>query len=292
VTGNPGIASRDQWVTVEAQRRQLMLSEVNVRVDPGLRRISGRTENIQSLSFDLSMLAPGDPVNLLLDSQMVSGIPWPSGGKLRMERGDRGWSPIGMASPALKGPHRYGTLKEMIGHNVIFVYGTRGSAEENRWAFEKARFDAERFWYQANGSIEVVADADFDPAAAPDRNVVVFGNASTNGVWQKLLSDSPVQVQKGVITLGERKFKGDDLCCLFIRPRAGSATACVGAVSGTGIAGMRLTNRQSYLMPGIGFPDCLLMSARVLIDGESAIRAAGFFGVDWSVEHGEWVMIQ
>ena len=197
VTGNPGISSRDQWVTVEAQRRQLMLSEVNVRVDPGLRRISGRTENIQRMSFDLSMLEPGDPVNVLLDSQMVSGIPWPSGGKLRMVRGDSGWSPAGDVSPALKGPHRYGTLKEMIGHNVVFVYGTKGSAEENRWAFEKARFDAERFWYQANGSIDVVADVDFDPAAEPDRNVVVFGNASTNGVWRKLLSDSPVQVRKG-----------------------------------------------------------------------------------------------
>ncbi len=289
VTGNPGISSRDQWVTVEAQRRQLMLSEVNVRVDPGLRRISGRTENIQRMSFDLSMLEPGDPVNVLLDSQMVSGIPWPTGGKLRMVRGDSGWSPAGDVSPAMKGPLRYGTLKEMIGHNVVFVYGTRGSAEENRWAFEKARFDAERFWYQANGSIDVVPDVDFDPAAEPDRNVVVFGNASTNGAWRKLLSDSPVQVQTGMVTIGGREFKGDDLCCLFIRPRAGSATACVGAVSGTGIVGMRLTNRQSYLMPGIGFPDCLVMSAAVLREGESGIRAAGVFGLDWTVEGGEWV---
>jgi hypothetical protein len=235
------------------------------------------------------MLEPGLPVNVLLDSQMVSGIPWPSGGRLRMMRADRGWFPAGGVSPALKGPHRYGPLKEMIGHNVIFVYGTRGSTEENRWAFEKARFDAERFWYQANGSIDVVADVDFDPAAGPDRSVVVFGNAATNSVWKKLLSDSPVQVQQGTVTLGSRTFRGDDLCCLFIRPRAGSSIATVGAVSGTGIVGMRLTNRQSTMMPGIGFPDCLVMSAGVLRDGESAIRAAGLFGLDWGVESGEWV---
>jgi poly(3-hydroxybutyrate) depolymerase len=289
VTGNPGISSRDQWVTVEAQRKQLNLSEVNVRVDPELRRISGRTENVQRMRFELSMLKPGLPVNVMLDSQMVRGIPWPSGGRLRMVLGDSGWTPAGDVSPDLKGPHRYGPLKEMIGHNVIFVYGTRGSAEENRWAFEKARFDAERFWYQANGSIDVVADVDFDPAAGPDRSVVVFGNASTNGVWKKLLSDSPVQVRKGVVTLGGRTFKGDDLCCLFLRPRAGSAIATVGVVSGTGIVGMRLTNRQSTMMPGIGFPDCLVMSARVLREGESAIRAAGLFGLDWGVESGEWV---
>jgi len=43
-------------------------------------------------------------------------------------------------------------------------------------------------------------------------------------------------------------------------------------------------------MPGIGFPDCLVMKADVLAEGETGILAAGYFGVDWNVASGEWVI--
>jgi hypothetical protein len=52
---------------------------------------------------------------------------------------------------------------------------------------------------------------------------------------------------------------------------------------------MRLNNKLAYLMPGIGFPDCLVMSAQVLLKGEEAVCAAGFFGIDWGLESGEFV---
>ena len=67
-----------------------------------------------------------------------------------------------------------------------------------------------------------------------------------------------------------------------------SHDASVGVVSGSGIAGMRLANRLGYLAPGIAFPDCFVAGTDMLTDGERAVRAAGFFGNDWSVERGEF----
>jgi hypothetical protein len=126
---------------------------------------------------------------------------------------------------------------------MIFVYGTQGTREENAWACDKARYDAETFWYRGNGSVEVIADVAFLPEAAAGRSVIIYGNANTNAAWPRLLGDSPVQVERGVIVAGEHELHGHDLACLFIRPRPDSDIACVGVVSGTGPAGMRLTNR-------------------------------------------------
>ena len=69
---------------------------------------------------------------------------------------------------------------------MIFVYGTKGNTEENQWAFIKARYDAERFWYQGNGSVDVIQDTEFDLLAEPDRNVILYGNAQTNQAWERI----------------------------------------------------------------------------------------------------------
>src|SRR5207244_1569058 len=106
----------------------------------------------------------------------------------------------------------------------------KGTPAENAWAFAKARYDAECFWYRGNGSVDLLPDTTFNPAAERDRNVILYGNADTNAAWKPLLADSPVQVRRGRIRIGVREAPGDDLACLFLRPRPGSRQASVGGV--------------------------------------------------------------
>jgi hypothetical protein len=122
------------------------------------------------------------------------------------------------------GAQRYGTFKDLFRNDVVFVYGTAGDKEERAWAFNKSRFDAERFWYQGNGSIEVTSDTGLEWGAH----------------------------------------------YVFIRPRAGSKTACVGAAGGTGIRGMRLTDRMPYLLPGVAFPDVIIARTSLLSPAPAA----------------------
>ena len=105
---------------------------------------------------------------------------------------------------------------------------------------------------------------------------------------QTLLGDSPVQVRRGSVTIGPRVIEGDDLGCLFLRPRRGSDTACVGVVAATGPAGMRLVTRLPYFVSGVHYPDVTVVGPEVLRHGAAGVRAAGFFGNDWSVERGEF----
>jgi poly(3-hydroxybutyrate) depolymerase len=290
LTANPGISSRNNWLVVDAQEKQLAMSEVHVLVDPYQQRFTGTTSNVTRIAFDLDILPANDTVSVTLDGQIIRPIKLKADQQqLWLEKTDTKWRVADKPSVNNKNSIRYGTFKDAFRHRMLFVYGTKGTTAENQWAYDKARYDAEKFWYQGNGSIEVIPDTDFNAASDPDRSVILYGNSTTNSAWKMVLSDSPVQVTKGSITAGSKTFAGNDLACMCVRPRAGSATAYVAFVSGTGIKGMKLTTRLPYMNPGIGLPDCTILNQEILTKGDEGVLMTGFFGPDWSLDKGEFV---
>jgi hypothetical protein len=236
------------------------------------------------------MIESSEMISVDLDSQRIDKIGRKNESeKIWLERKNSRWFLSEKPSAVLKGPHRYGTFKDAVNNRVVFVYGTQGSDEENAWALNKARYDAEIFWYQGNGAIEIIADSEFRAEAYPDRNVMIYGNAGTNSAWDILLAESPVQVTKNLVTLGGKQIPGMELGCVFIRPRSDSEYASIGVVSGSGIVGMRLNDNRPYLYPGYALPDCLVYAPEILKGESAGIRAAGFFAEDWSVENGEFI---
>ncbi|HSV72439.1 MAG TPA: prolyl oligopeptidase family serine peptidase [Chthonomonadales bacterium] len=293
VTANPGIAATRSWATIEAQQRALVPSSVRLRCDPHRRRVSGETANVLRLSLDLAHLPPGEPVQVALDGAAALTIAWPAhGARVWLERAGNAWRAAAPPSPDRKGPARSGPFKDAYRHRFVLVYGTRGTPEENAWAYARARFDAEVFWYRGNGSPDVVADTDFDPRRERDRGVVVYGNADTNAAWSALLGASPIQVRGGVLRVGERELRGAALACLIVRPRPGSAVASVAVVSGTGVHGMRLTDRLPVFVSGVAYPDWVAFGPEAVARGWAGVLGAGFFGDDWSLEGGEAAWLQ
>lgn len=288
-TPGPGVSASCDWVRIEEQVAQFQLSTADLRYDPGIPRIEGTTSNVRLLAIDTRQWNAIGTFSATIDSQQIAGVRPDSAGRLWLRKVGAVWSAGTAPSPGEKNSRRAGTFKDLFRNRVQFVYGTAGSREENAWAYAKARFDAERFWYQGNGSMDVVADSSFSPQSDRERNVLLYGNASTNRAWVALLGDCPVQVARGSVSVGGKRFSGDDCACLVIRPRPGSATACVGAVAGTGPAGMRLTDRMPYLLPGVGYPDLIVGRTSMLTAGERGMMVAGFFGQDWSLESGEFV---
>ncbi len=288
-TADPGISARSHWVTLLAQEHPLRYSRVRIDREESGRGFKGTTENVRRLSLELPGLAPRDSVRVELDGTRLVLPAAGRGDRLFLERNDQGWRSTGAPDPALKGPARSGGFKDAFSNRVVLVYGTKGDGREDARAFAKARFDAEMFWYRGNSGVDVVADTDFDPAAEPDRNVVLYGNADTNALWRPLLGESPVQVRRGGVRAGARDWTGEDLGAYLIRPRPGSAVASVGAVAWTGAAGWTAAGAGQYFISGAGFPDLLLFSAAMLRDGPPGVCGVGFFGDDWSLERGEFV---
>lgn len=291
-TVNPAVSAESSWARVEVQERALLPSRVQLRCDPVRRRFTGTTENVRRLSLDVSHLVGEDDVQVALDGGEALQVPWPEDGdRVWLERVDGGWSEVAFVWPGNKNPQRGGPFKLAFRNRAVLVYGTGGTAEENAWAEARARYDAETFWYRGNGSFEVVPDVAFEPDEERDRNVVLYGNAVTNLRWTALLDEGgegPVRVAPGSVQIGERGWRRDDLACLFVRPRPGSDVALVAAVAGTGLPGMRLTERLPYFVTGLGYPDFTLLSPAVLAEGTGGVLAAGFFGETWTVEGGEF----
>lgn len=304
VTVNPAVSARSHWVTVIAQEHPLQPSSVDLQCDPGKRRIVGVTANIARLQLALPLLKPGPPFSLELDGQKIEDMSWPdvrpgAGASLVVSRQENRWQILNSIPPSDKNPLRSGPFRQAFRNHMVFVYGTQGTSAENAWALEKARYDAETFWYRGNATVKLMSDRayleEFAQAGKHSRNgktevnnVILYGNADGNAAWSVLLSSSPIQVRRNEVTVGTHVFSGDNLACLFLQPNPRDDRALVGVVSGSGPTGLRLTERMPYFLSGAGFPDCLVAGPELLTKGVAGVRAAGFFGMDWQVSSGEF----
>jgi hypothetical protein len=289
LTASPGISSCSHWACIEAQTHPFKISSVHLVYDPGKRAFSGTTDNVARLGLDLAHFEPGKPMQVELDGQKLAAVPWPDERAIWLEYKDKKWTVIPRPSPRLKRPERYGPFKEAFRNRVQLVYGTRGTAEETHAAFVRARYDAETFYYRGNASVDVLPDSAYQPTAEPNRNVVLYGNADTNSAWTLLLADSPIQVRRGLARIGAREETGEDLACLFVRPRPGGDRALVGVVAWTGLPGLLASEHLPYFVSGVGLPDCVVLAADALLKGSAGVRTAGFFGTDWTIESGDFV---
>lgn len=281
-TASPGVSASCHWVSIHQQQHSHVRSGIMLQHDRDAKQVSGSTENIRTLQIDTTKLR-GELTAITLDEQTIA-ITGERDDAITLQRVDDTWQLAESPSPAEKSPERSGPFKSVFNNRVLLVYGTIGTPDENDWSFARARFDAETFGYRGNGSFEMIPDTAFDPQVSADRNVVLYGNADTNGAWKSLLSDSPIQVDRMAIAVGERRYEGNDLATLFIRPRADSSTALVGVVGGTGLTGCRTTDRMPIFVSGVAYPDWIVFDVSTLIERTGGVRAAGFFGHDWTID--------
>lgn len=289
-TAHLGISAKNNWVTIYNQEEFLKMSVVDIKYLPGKNRFVGTTENINTLAIEVSMLNNNETISVNIDEIELKDILAPKeNDNIWLKKLNGSWQVVSQPSMAEKGPHRYGTYKHAFDNKMIFVYGSIGSPEENDWSFNKAKYDAEQFWYQGNGAVEIICDKDYSNEEYPDRNIILYGNEETNEAWNKLLNDAPFSVSRNEVIIGEKNIAGDDLTCLTVYPRKDSDYASVGIVAGTGIKGMRLANRRPYLSAGFAYPDFTVFNTKILQGDDDGYLAAGFFGNDWSIENGEFV---
>jgi pimeloyl-ACP methyl ester carboxylesterase len=280
-TGSPGVSSKSHFITIHQQEKPFQTSSFNFsKEDEAILK----TDNVSFIEVNLAAVSDVEN-DIEIDGQTL-----PIDGKknlfLKKTEGEWGFS----APPSLKekGPHRNGGFKDAFNNNVVFVYATKGTKFENEWYYNRARFDAETFWYRANGNIEIVKDVDFSLNTYKDRNIIVYGNKDNNSVWNLLLKDSPIQVKNNQVNFNGKSLSGNQWGMYFIVPRKDSDFASVGVITASGEKGMKAAYMNHYLVNGTTFPDVLLFDDEALVNGMSAVKCAGFFGNDWSVETGDF----
>ncbi len=288
-TFNPSISSRCHWVTAQQQLRPLELSSVVAEMSSDSRKLVVQTENVRRFSLDLGRLPRPDGLDLQL---VVDGTAFElrtlKGASFVREGGT--WRQVVGALPTgEKGPHRYGPFREAFQNHVVFVYGTGGTREEVQWCLNKARRDAEVFWYRGNGAAKVMSDSEFLGALSQgrrgyeDNNVVLYGGKDCNRAYDVLVREAPIEVSRGRVRLGKRVWGGGDFGVLFVYPRAGTDRALVAVQAGTGERGREVLDQVTLFVSGVGIPDYVIARPEVFRSRAEGIVAAGFFDQRWKL---------
>jgi dienelactone hydrolase len=290
LTANPGVTSSYHWAAIQQQIHPLLYSHLWLNRNRLEHSITGSSENIRMLRIDLTDFGSKAGITIRLDSlNTLHYTTISASDTLYLIKDSVSWSFTSGPYPGQKGPGRYGTFKEAFDHHMLFVYSTAGNKEENEWSYNKARYDAENWYYRGNGAVDIITDKEYVSGRYRDRGVILYGNASTNAAWNLLLKDCPLQVRRGELKAGEKSWKGDDLAAYFVWPNHDNNVSSVAVITGTGIQGMQAANANQYFAGGSGFPDYMIFSQQMLQSGATGIKLAGFFGNDWQLTPDEAV---
>lgn len=287
-TSSPGISSEYRWVSVIQQIHPLQYSNLQLARDKVAKQIKGTTKNCKVIKFNLAQFSSNTLVRISLDSSApILYTTQSANDSVVLELKNENWVLSNMPSFKEKGPHRYGTFKDAFRNNMLFVYGTVGTAQENEWSLNKAKYDAETWYYRGNGSLDIISDLEYIKNKYADRGVVLYGNKNTNAAWDTLLNDCPIQVSRNKIIVGEKIWSGSNLGAYFVWPIQGTIAASVAVVSGSGMEGMNAAFANQYFAGASGYPDFMVFSLDMLHAGANAIKIAGFFDNQWKISSSE-----
>lgn len=154
---------------------------------------------------------------------------------------------------------------------------------ENEWNLNKARYDAETWYYRGNGAVDIIPDKEYSIERYAERNIIIYGNANSNSAWKILLADCPITVTRRGIKVGDKNFTGNDLAAYFVWPIKNSPLNSIGVIAGSGVDGMNAANANQYFAGASGFPDFMVFRLGMLQSGADKVEMAGFFDNSWKL---------
>jgi pimeloyl-ACP methyl ester carboxylesterase len=274
---DPGIDETHEWVRVDQLIEYgLPLRVQSLRVDNTRNLI---TQNVRQL-FLLRHPPVGELTELRLDGQLFTQLPRVRPLSFIWNQG--AWQ-LGEAQAGEKSAWLSGPFKRAFRNRFVLVYGTAGSVEENRELYERARLDAQTWWYRGNGRGVLLSDEQYLAETAQDRNVILYGNRDTNRAYGELVAaDAPFDARRGVIRVANREHRGDALGAVCILPaRSGRKEALVGLCADSGSRGTRLGHTLATFVSGVGYPDYAVYSAEILRSGDGGVLEAGWWSARW-----------
>lgn len=290
-TASPGISAAYRWIVIEQQQQPLQYSRIQLSRDKKKKTITGTTENIALLQVNLEDFGSNASITITLDS--LNTIPYTTQGYkdiVYLAKKNNEWTVDAKPSVAEKNPQRNGTFKEPFNYNMVFVYSTKGTVAENNWSYNKARYDAETWYYRGNGAVDIIADKEYFPEKYTGRNIIIYGNANSNSAYNLLLQDCLIRIERNKIIAGAEIMQGDDLAAYFVWPQKKSTVNSVGVIAGTGLKGMNAANANQYFAGASGFPDFMIFSVGMLQSGTNKVKLAGFFDNNWKLSDTHYIL--
>ena len=243
--------------------------------------------NLRGFSLDLAKpkLAAG-PVQIAIAGQTLTAT---EHGAIHLRREGNGpWAlaasvepPAGWKRPGVSGP-----LDDIMNAPHVFVVGTRDPAQTdvNRRLVAEDRRYLRHVQHQV--SFPVVDDAALTSADLAGKDLVLYGNPSSNAVLKRILDTGkvPLRFEPNAIVLGGKRYEGEDVAIEMIFPNPLAPGHVFKVVAGVTWQGTLLSRFLPRFVPDVIVYDRRMATRygeRILIDRPTLF--AGFFKSDWTL---------
>ena len=254
-TPNLAISNQDFWFKILAQEEAGSLSSVKATVFPGLRKYVVSCTNVASFSLDLAPLNGTGKVNVEVNGKAVS-----------VNDLGNGWAKVELVKGANESQSMLTGFKSVFNKHVTLVLPTGGSAAVQKWARNKARFDAEQLWYIGNGSIDVILDKEFvsNGKLYDGRNLLLYGDNGSNSASAKIFGTA----------LNIVASPSKDAVLFTTKISEGRVVA---RICGTSDSMGQYGDRVPLFRGGAGIPDYMALDKSYLTEGIKAVQAGFWF---------------
>lgn len=185
------------------------------------------------------------------------------------------------AAPLRKSAQLYGPVIDAFNTPFLIVVGTMGrdakSIELNEAARRAAEALAREWMGRAYGIAEIKRDTELAPEDINSRNLILFGNASTNRLIAQINNELPIKFASTGIVAGNQALTGDDSGIVLIRPNPLNPKRYVVIVGGTTPASFTTAARLRFT----DLPDYVLFDRRTLAGKDVNFVGGGFFDKFW-----------
>ncbi len=281
-------ASRQHWVDITRFVDYPKLGRVEATAEDGA--ITVTTDNVRAFTLDLrdAPVGEGDELRIVVDGEEAfAGRRTHLGHVISLVREGGRFAPGFVDDPEdgfVKRPGIAGPLTDAYHGRSVHVYGTADPEQER--ALERAARRGSRGWplWLWGHTQDVIADHEVTEEIAADAHLVLYGNEETNRVLSRVADQLPIRVNAEAVTMGERRFEGNDVGVRFIHPNPESPERYLIVQAATTA---RAVN-AGHNLPDF-LPDYLVYDGRTtrsrsrLATGRNRPLALGYFDARWQL---------
>jgi len=212
------------WLTVTGMKEHWEKASVTGRIEAGYNRISLRTQNVTSLKIEFK---PGDcPFDtgheVVLDGTSLAGPPLQSDRSwvAYFRKDGEKWVEGPPVTRLAKRPGLQGPVDDALLSAFLFVRPTGKAASDKVQAWSVAEMErAQEHWRRHfRGIAPIKNDTDVTAEDIATKNLILWGDASSNKLIAKLADRLPIKTVDGQIRVGEKAFPAANHAPILIYP--------------------------------------------------------------------------
>lgn len=213
------------WLTVTGMKEHWEKASVQGRIEAGYQRINLKTTNVTSLKIEFEPgTSPFDTAHeVILDGTSLTGPALQSDRSWRAEfhRDGDTWKEGPPPQAGLtKRPGLQGPVDDAFMSGFLFVRPTGKAASEKvgKWSIAEMERAQEHWRRHFRGIAPIKNDTDVTAEDMATKNLILWGDASSNKIIAKLADRLPIKADSEKITVGSQSYPAENHAPILIYP--------------------------------------------------------------------------